>query len=492
MVKMNEKARRRTIWSTGSVPLRLWLPILCMLLCSTESFAQPSPPMETSPAPISLVASIPADVVRAPSELLLAISMTNTSNSPINIWAAGWGPMWRGFRFDVRDAAGTALAETAAARTIGHSPLNGSSGPFFVLAPGKTVKTEVVLNRLYELSQPGQYSVQVQWGAVKSNIVTFRAPPSPPPSAKPAFAVTITPSLDSVSAGWRVPVNVAVKNLSKQTLRLAVWQGTNYITGGYAREAQEFGSGIEIRDSKNVTVPLTAGGRDFLAGDGWARGRFLLLPIRPGEILEEPKAIGQLSDLSHPGRYTVRTTLVDPSTGLLVNSNIISIDVTAPSHGTDQTGTRPPFVITLRAIEKEEDDGPDSFRNRLPVDVCLTNISDREIKLDNAITQDYFELFDNLGQPVPLTNNGRILRASFGSGSSNTTLSVLTGDSLCGASTLAGIFDLSKPGGYKLQVGRIAELNRRPGDGMAFADLPRVRSNIVTITVGQNGADGTK
>jgi hypothetical protein len=419
--------------------------------------------------------------------------MTNISDRPLGVGAAFFGPQWKMFGLDVRDSAGNAVVETEAGRKFGHPIFDGSSGPGIFLEPGKALVTEIILNRLYDIGKPGQYSVQVQRDfqppvnqpPVKSNVVTFQVPRLPIPQApKPAFSITIAPGLDSVNSGWRMPVKVAVKNISNKTVSLAVWWGMT--RGYYHKAAPEFGAGIEVRDSEGELVPLTAPGRTFLAGEGWSRSGFDPVPIRPGEVLEETALIGQLSDIGRPGRYSARATLVDPASGLLVSSNTIYFAVTGRPQGA-RDDVNPPFVVTVRAIEDDGD--PFARLVQVPVEVCATNISDREIKLNNGITENEFQVRNSRGNLVPLTSAGESLRRAFGAASGNT-LAVLQDQSECGDFTLADLFELNESGRYAVQVRRMVKQGQTPGQ--SAGDLPVVRSNIVTVSVDPPSAKTAK
>ena len=75
------------------------------LVLSRACFAQVSPPPPAKQPYFAIAISLPP-VVKAESELLLEIAMTNTSGKDIYYGAiAGW-PAWRMFQIDLRDADG--------------------------------------------------------------------------------------------------------------------------------------------------------------------------------------------------------------------------------------------------------------------------------------------------------------------------------------------------------------------------------------------------
>jgi hypothetical protein len=139
----------------------------------------------TSPAQqpsFSIAISFPP-VIRAESELLLEIAMINTSDKDISYsLIAGW-PGWQMFQLDVRDAAGRPVPQSPAGKRISAGPRAVSGVIAIPLAPGKAWRPRLILNRVYDLSQPGEYTVQARrmdsasGVEVKSDLLTFRVPP---------------------------------------------------------------------------------------------------------------------------------------------------------------------------------------------------------------------------------------------------------------------------------------------------------------------------
>jgi hypothetical protein len=80
-------------------------------------------------------------------------------------------------QFDVRDSKGNAVPETKYYKQL-HDPLTWHNFRRSILAPGESTKDEATLNKLYDLRDPGEYTVQARrtddfhsgaW--VKSNII---------------------------------------------------------------------------------------------------------------------------------------------------------------------------------------------------------------------------------------------------------------------------------------------------------------------------------
>ena len=90
------------------------------------------------------------------------------------------------YMIDVRDGQGNSAVETPLGKAIRSgtafrigSTVRGLGEPSPKLQPGKSKTDEVLLNRLYDLTQPGRYTVQVRrrddtsGTAPKSNMITI-------------------------------------------------------------------------------------------------------------------------------------------------------------------------------------------------------------------------------------------------------------------------------------------------------------------------------
>ncbi len=426
-------------------------------------------------SPVSLTAIIPADAVTAPSALLLEIELKNVSDKEVCIGASAT-PLWMTFDIDVRDAQERKVPETEAARARRLRRLKMqtiSRNVAIILRPGQTSHTVVLLDRLYDLTRPGNYTVQVQRADfnVKSQVVNFKVPEVPEKLAKPPISVSITPLLKSVAAGWKLPVRATIRNASRKTVRLAIWEGIDRETH-LTQAAQEFAAGAQVSGPHGSSVPLVPNDQAFFAEGRWTEGYFHLVPILPGEAYENTIAIGSLSDVSTPGRYRVRLTFAAPN-GSLARSNVVSFDVEGGAQASGRAELPPPFVLTIRPGDETESD--------TPVLRCMTNISDHEIKLDNSITHDRFKAWDRKGVTVAMTESGEYIRRSFGNGNLSNVYSVPAGGSLCGGSTVSDIFRFETPGRYALQIGHVAATNPQPDK--SYENGPVVTSDTIFVTV---------
>jgi hypothetical protein len=118
-------------------------------------------------------------------EIRIHVSRKNTSEKPVPT-APTIPTAETSYKVFVEDADGHLAKETPFGRTLrtgkgehGEETVTvAKSGLFRYLQPGETMNEEIVLNRLYDLSTPGRYTVYVQLrgdldGSGKSNKLTI-------------------------------------------------------------------------------------------------------------------------------------------------------------------------------------------------------------------------------------------------------------------------------------------------------------------------------
>ena len=137
-----------------------------------------------SPA-VSLVASLPQDSVKAGSPVVVQITITNRRKSEISL-----DRNWM-MAFDVRDNQGAQPLTRRGEILIQHAPrkpgevldLPTGGGPYLQLSSKETVNVSQAIPDLFDLSQPGTYTIQVHVpdpagdGVVRSNTVSVTIVP---------------------------------------------------------------------------------------------------------------------------------------------------------------------------------------------------------------------------------------------------------------------------------------------------------------------------
>jgi Carboxypeptidase regulatory-like domain len=433
-----------------------------------------TPQSVPAPKPSSSVVINMPQVVKPESETLLEIATTNISDDDLPIrMICGW-PSWAlAYKIDVHDAAGHPVPLSSVGHGLFQGPMAWSCSGAIQLKPGEIRREQVLLNRLFDLRQPGEYTVQVQSkypsNAVHSNTVTFQVPSAVPSiqPGKPSFSISITTPFDAIKTGWEIPLEISVKNISDQEIKLATWDARD--ENEPRARAGEFGSGVDVRDAKGNLAPPGKQGQTFLNGDGYPDGDFAFVSIPPGESLEKVRAIGYIYNFSHPGTYSIQVVLADPATHVPVRSNILNVTVSdsAPFH--------PPFIV---AIDPERTSA--GYR-QYDLRICQSNISDDSIKLDSRPFNDEFSIRDSQGAEPPLNKEGRRveqfyeplikLRGLYDG------VDVPPGGVRCDYKNLSDYWDVSHPGKYSIQITRPDYPDKVPGQ--KNEDLPTVKSNTV-------------
>jgi uncharacterized protein (DUF58 family) len=143
--------------------------------------------VQATQALFSLNISAKDDTVPAGSTVKVEIVLTNTSNRVIYIIhekAPDAGEQ-AGFTLDVRNADGSVVAFTRyGQKFFNHEAVFLGAPAPFALKPGNPLKDEIVVSKLFDLSKPGKYSIQVKRlddsssTEVSSNIISVTITPS--------------------------------------------------------------------------------------------------------------------------------------------------------------------------------------------------------------------------------------------------------------------------------------------------------------------------
>ncbi len=318
----------------------------CRLVCkvgllgavSLSAYAIGPPDERSSPSPsFSLTISLARNAIGANTEEPLEVTITNISKH--DIWFYPMEQPWPWFAdcwVDLRDRKGRAPSDRPLTEFKARAlrPYLTTANIAIALKPGKQLQVEILLNRFYDLSRPGQYTIQAHRRddsgmIVNSNTITARFGETfrPGKGSKPPFSITLRVGAEEVVAGTTVQATIAVTNVSKHHVNLAIWRGVT--SAGMTTDIpDEFASGLEIRDSQDRPAPLTKMGQDLLNYEDVPAGRFHFTWLRPGRTEEQRRDIS-LYDLSRPGEYTLQVTLMDPASHLQVKSNPVKVTVVA-------------------------------------------------------------------------------------------------------------------------------------------------------------------
>ena len=139
---------------------------------------QPSEPWFT------VTISTPKPVVKVGTDVKLKVVFINNTREDIRYGAGGPGRSGPVFDLDLRDSEGKAVPETKRGLTLhGKDPRPWAGSVYSATAhPGNKIEEQLVLNKEYDLSKPGKYTVQLrerhpQSQGVESNTIPIAIVP---------------------------------------------------------------------------------------------------------------------------------------------------------------------------------------------------------------------------------------------------------------------------------------------------------------------------
>lgn len=127
-------------------------------------FSSVALPHSDASQPFSLTLHEPKAPARVGSEIHLTVTVANTSNHDVSFGVApGIAPdQTMSYNIEIRDAQGREAPPTPFLRDLREHPKPTSGSIFgYTLAPGESYEEELVITRLYDLTQPGKYTIKV-------------------------------------------------------------------------------------------------------------------------------------------------------------------------------------------------------------------------------------------------------------------------------------------------------------------------------------------
>lgn len=263
-----------------------------------------------------LIIAAPESTVEAGADIPLNITFTNSSHVTLRVMLSPEEAAEVGYMISVRDSQGRTVPKTDYYQKL----LNGVHwiGKFTELRPGENLEDDLLLNKLYDMSQPDVYSIQVKRPGMvfpenaipaQSNIITLTIVPSsgvakPAPAnspAHPSFGIDISASQYRVHVGTPVTFQIRLTNLSDHEIVIP----------------QEAGKKGELDFKVKVLVngeeaPKTSYGRTLddvrasMPAENWKS-----VTLAPGKSFVENVTLSDLYDFSQPGRYLVHVERTD-------------------------------------------------------------------------------------------------------------------------------------------------------------------------------------
>ena len=160
---------------TRNIIMRPLLIVFLIGICTVPALAQQQP----GKPPFTIVLVTPRPTVTLGSEVWITIRRTNTSDKDVNASAYidKSTNLDLNYVLELRNSGGRPLPQVADKSPVGRF----LDAQFGTLKPGETISNDINLLRLFDLKQPGKYTLQVSrrvpealgGGVVKSNIITI-------------------------------------------------------------------------------------------------------------------------------------------------------------------------------------------------------------------------------------------------------------------------------------------------------------------------------
>lgn len=308
-------------------------------------------PLEAKQGQISLTISAIQGTVSSGLPVNVKIVATNISTEAVYIaFTDQYIRAAMTYRANILDDHGNIPPDTILNRTIKYYHA-GINVPHVILTdnpssaslnPGQAFTDTIDLGTVYDLSQPGKYTVQIdrldtagQIEAISNTITINITPAQNGPQANAAtstqplsVAIQMLPS-DSVSRGTQVALKIITANISDHTITL--WADTADNRQGDSTYQ------LSIRAADGSVPADTPMGRqqkartDVPRGAGYsmtsAATKGQRFALRPGESWTDTVMLNELYDLNKPGQYTIQVRRFDPATGTMVTSNDITLTI---------------------------------------------------------------------------------------------------------------------------------------------------------------------
>ena len=431
---------------------------------------------------LKLDIAVPEDVIRPVSAVLLDLKLTNVAHDAI--WLPAGSPNFWSYDFELRDAQGALVQRTADwMRALSQLPtVTLHVNARIPLDVGASLTKTVMLEKLFDLSMPGQYTLRISFASfacgnsgtrVTSNLIHFTlgAPANRGSISKARISVRASATDAHLPSGWAAPLDIVVQNNSGHLLRWAVDDSSPNTA------PDEYLTGVEVFDSAGEVSPPPKPPDPNWSSSSF-RAAVSMIEIPPGKSAEQIILLGDLFDISKPRRYRAKVALLNPETNRRIDSNPVSFEIEDAS-SLHPLAKQPPFVVTLR---------PGHFTPPDPgnVLICMSNISDHDIRLDNSSGKDFAFVEDLDGHAATLTEAAQkarklvdLTQVPAGLEQCCTWAPVKPRKALCGGLRESAEYDLSKARAYRIRIDRHDETNAM--QGQKVGDLPIVHSNWLTI-----------
>jgi len=158
-----------------------------IILASALLAAQSGAPAKELQPRFSIAINVPSNTVKSGSQITVNATLTNKAKDTIYLNVSAQWEAELDFRIDVHDVQANAAPLTDYGRLVlkneGEVPIVEIYIGIAILHSGDTFRREIVISKLYDLTNPGKYTIQAQRvddanGVIaKSNIVNVTVTP---------------------------------------------------------------------------------------------------------------------------------------------------------------------------------------------------------------------------------------------------------------------------------------------------------------------------
>jgi hypothetical protein len=308
--------------------LGLWLWIMTGSAGLAQSGA--SPAGDSKAASISVSVYSPRTDITLGSAIPLELTVTNISAQDIQLSIPRDAIPEVHYSVDFRRADGQPVPITDLYRDM-RVPVTGNGDTLRLLGPGQSFRQDVILNYLYKLDVPGNYTARLFWldpvtkAVVSSNQVSLTVnPASAAEQAKMTGAVTHSFSLTlrareyRVRAGSEVRVQVTLVNPSDHEIALPQAAPGKPEFDYRVSVYDEWGNSPKETDYVKTAEQMRAASSSTKA----------LVTVPAKKTLNSEIVVSDLYDFSRPGRYSVVVSRRDQAgSWFMVESNSVAIVV---------------------------------------------------------------------------------------------------------------------------------------------------------------------
>jgi hypothetical protein len=311
--------------------------VIVSALCA---FAQRSTDIQE----LSIVISTAASSFAAGAEIDVNLDVTNHSDHTILIPTALRTPEHGGFLFSVTPS-GSPLSsqvkmtpylwEALGTRNVPKESIKdpdeattwvGGMGAGTRIKAGGTARVSALLNDLYDMTNPGVYTIRVRKIAsgvdptagidptqvVESNTITITVNDPPPPT----ISIDLSTAAQKFSAGSEINADLAVTNISNDAISLPF--------DPKHPSAEE--NGFKLTGFVGAVSPNHAvRSKGLYWWKGFSYQYQLYKTLQSGQTIHYSVPLSTILDIGAAGRYTLEARGIDPVTHLSVMSNPLTI-----------------------------------------------------------------------------------------------------------------------------------------------------------------------